>query len=566
MPPSEGTKTVEQQFSGVSLLLVGVFAGFALGAAAMWLVSRIRINAARDQAVAEGQVEIARLTERASRSALLESKLSECASHLQEETNRTAALTEQSARVPELTENLRLATESEQQLQRQLSDLREKIGVAESSVESKQQQIARFEAELSELNAKRDQLLVEHGKLGTDLAETRTMLDAERSQTAEKIALLNDAREQMSVQFELLANNILEDKGKRFARESEAGLQELLGPLKTKLQEFQTKVEDVYVKEAMGRTALATQVSQLVELNQQLSQDAHNLTVALKGSSKTQGNWGEVILGRVLEMSGLREGHEYELRETYKREDGGRAQPDVVIHLPEDKHLVVDAKVSLVAYDEFVAADTEPAREAAVSRHLQSLRRHIKDLSEKNYQTLYSLKSLDFVVMFVPVEPAFMLALGRDAKLSEDAWNRNVLLVSPSTFLFVIRTVAYLWRQEQQNRNVQEIAKRGGEFYDKLVGFVESLTEIGERLRQATNSYDNAYNKLSKGRGNVIWQAETLRQLGVHPNKFIQQSLIDSALNEPLVIAGLTALADEESEPETESENAEPNAEEDIPF
>ncbi|MFM8331733.1 MAG: DNA recombination protein RmuC [Candidatus Methylumidiphilus sp.] len=233
----------------------------------------------------------------------------------------------------------------------------------------------------------------------------------------------------------------------------------------------------------------------------------------------------------MLETSGLTKGIHYESQESHSREDGTRAQPDVVIRLPESKHLVVDSKVSLVAYDEYVNADSDKAREFALKRHLDSVRIHIKGLSSKNYQELYQLKSLDFVLIFVPVEPAFMLSISQDSELWHDAWAKNVLLVSPSTFLFVVRTVAHLWRQEQQTRNAQDIAKRGGELYDKLVGFVEDLEKLGDRLNQAKDSYDKAYGKFTAGRGNVIRQAEMLKELGIKPSKSLPQPLIELALD-----------------------------------
>ena len=268
-------------------------------------------------------------------------------------------------------------------------------------------------------------------------------------------------------------------------------------------------------------------------LNSQLSKDAHNLTSALKGQSKAQGNWGEMILERVLEASGLRKDHEYDVQESHARTDGTRAQPDVVVHLPEDRHLIVDAKVSLTAYEEQANAESDHQRDAALKRHLSSIRTHIKGLSEKNYQQLYGLQSLDFVLMFIPVEPAFMLAISHDSDLWQDAWKKNVLLVSPSTLLFVLRTVAHLWRQEGQNRNAQEIASRGAELYDKLVGFVGDLDDLGKHLNKAQNAYTDAYGKIKSGRGNLIGQAHKLVSLGVKPTKQLPQNIIDSALEEP---------------------------------
>jgi len=347
---------------------------------------------------------------------------------------------------------------------------------------------------------------------------------------------LKNAEEQLSNRFKTLASEILEDKARRFTEQNKTNLDQLLEPLKVKISEFQGKVHEVYVQEGKDRSALAEQVKQLMALNNQLSKDAHNLTSALKGQAKAQGNWGELILERVLEASGLRKGHEYDVQESHTRADGSRVQPDVVVHLPEDRHLIVDAKVSLTAYEEHANAETDHRREAALRRHLDSVRTHIRELSEKNYQQLYGLQSLDFVLMFIPVEPAFMLAISHDSDLWQDAWKKNVLLVSPSTLLFVVRTVAHLWRQEQQNRNAQEIASRGAELYDKLAGFVEDLDSLGNKLQQAQKAYEGAYNKFTGGRGNVIRQAEMLKELGVKPTKQLPQKLIDSASDEPLAL------------------------------
>lgn len=354
-------------------------------------------------------------------------------------------------------------------------------------------------------------------------------LNAERRQAQDKIELLQQAREALSDQFKALAAEILEEKSRRFAEQNQASLGALLDPLRTRLQEFQGKVEEVYVQEGKDRSALAEQVRQLMELNRALGQDAKNLTRALKGSVKAQGNWGELVLERVLEASGLRKGAEYHTQESHTRADGSRAQPDVVIHLPEDRHLVVDAKVSLTAYEGYVVAEDDAERQLAIRRHLDSVRAHIKGLAERNYQQLYGLGSLDFVLMFVPIEPAFMLAVTHDDSLFMDAWQKNVLLVSPSTLLFVVRTVAHLWRQEAQNRNAQEIARRGAELYDKLAGFVDDLDTVGTRLAQAQKSFDAAYGKFTRGRGNLIRQAEMLRELGVKPAKTLATGLVEQA-------------------------------------
>ncbi|MGC2048805.1 MAG: DNA recombination protein RmuC [Gallionella sp.] len=452
-----------------SLLVVFLFVGLLVGAAAIWLVLRERISSAVEKAKGESQVEIARLNERLIATQSVINRLSN--------------------------ENINLVT-------------------------------------------LRDQITAELQVQNTKVAELTTTLESERSRTVEKLQLLKN-------EFQTLANDILEEKSTRFTQQNQINLNQLLEPLKVKISEFQGKVQEVYVQEGKDRSALAEQVKQLMALNNQLSKDAHNLTSALKGQAKTQGNWGEFILERVLETSGLRRGHEYDVQESHTRADGTRAQPDVVVHLPEDRHLIVDAKVSLKGYEEYANAETDHQRDAAMKRHMDSVRGHIKELSEKNYQQLYGLKSLDFVLMFVPVEPAFMLAIAHDSDLWQDAWKKNVLLVSPSTLLFVLRTVAHLWRQEQQNRNAQEIANRGAELYDKLSGFVEDLDNLGAKLHQAQKAYDGAYSKFTGGRGNVIRQAEMLKELGVKPVKHLPQNLIDSAMDDPL--AGNVRKADEKN-------------------
>jgi DNA recombination protein RmuC len=389
-----------------------------------------------------------------------------------------------------------------------LSALRSLSGEAQSRLETKS----------AEANA-----------LAVEVAQLRNTLEGERKVSQEKLELLLDAKQSLTDQFKALANEILEEKSKRFTEQNRTNLGALLDPLKTRLSEFQAKIEDTYVKEGRDRVALGEQVRQLMELNQHLSEDAKNLTRALRGSSKAQGSWGELVLERVLEASGLRKGEEYVVQTSHTREDGSRALPDVIIHLPEGRSLVIDSKVSLVAYEEFAVTEGEVERAAAGKRHMDSIKGHIKGLSGKNYQALYSLNSLDFVLLFVPIEPAFMLAVASDRDLFMDAWNRNVLLVSPSTLLFVVRTVAHLWRQEAQSRNAQEIAKRGAELYDKFVGFVEDMNSLGNRLKQAQADYDEAYGKLSSGRGNLVGQAQKLRQLGVKPSKSLAPALVEGA-------------------------------------
>ncbi|PHV06819.1 DNA recombination protein RmuC [Janthinobacterium sp. BJB412] len=470
------------------------------------------------------------LEEQVTRLPVLESKLLEATKHLsdlnvqlRESVERRVALEEQAARLPGLEGQLKDAVRQSAEMNVQLTDLRESSardnGKLRAELTAEHTAATLVLDELGVAKTSLSQALAQVNELTDQLTQLRTQAEAEQKNSVEKLELLMQAKTALSDQFRTLASDILEEKSKRFAEQNREGISLLLEPLKTKLTEFQGKVEEVYVNEGKDRSALSAQVHRLVELNQSLSQDAKNLTSALKGSAKTQGNWGELILERVLEASGLRKGHEYHVQDSQLREDGSRGQADVIIDLPEERKIVVDAKVSLVAYERFTSADTDEERALSLRQHLDSVRSHIKSLSEKRYHTMYGLKSLDFVLAFVPVEPAFMTAVTNDDSLFMDAWNRNVLLVSPSTLLFVVRTVAHLWRQEAQSKNAQEIAKRGGDLYDKLCGFVDDLENVGSRLGQAQKAYDAAHAKLSVGRGNVIRQAEMLRDLGVKPTK-----------------------------------------------
>jgi DNA recombination protein RmuC len=468
--------------------------GLAVGAFISWMFAKARrreaLSAAATTALQAStalQIELSSVREKASRVPELERDLAATIQALNGANERKAALESEISHLPEL-ESRRAETQS------------------------------RLEAKSAEVSA-----------LAIDVAQLRNALEGERNVSQEKIALLLDAKQALTDQFKALASEILEEKSKRFTEQNQTNLGALLDPLKVRITEFQAKIEDTYVKEGKDRTALGEQVRQLMELNQHLSEDAKNLTRALKGSAKAQGSWGELVLERVLEASGLRKGEEYVVQSSHTREDGSRALPDVIIHLPEGRSLVVDSKVSLVAYEEFAVTENEVERMASAKRHMESIKGHIKGLSGKNYQALYSLTSLDFVLLFVPIEPAFMLAVSSDRDLFMDAWNRNVLLVSPSTLLFVVRTVAHLWRQEAQSRNAQEIARRGAELYDKFVGFVEDMNSLGQRLKQAQTAYDEAYGKLSSGRGNLVGQAQKLRQLGVKPSKSLAPALVDGA-------------------------------------
>ena len=354
-------------------------------------------------------------------------------------------------------------------------------------------------------------------------------LDSERKQGLGRIESLNEAKEALTSQFKNLANEILEDKSKRFTEQNAASLDALLKPLQTKLTEFKEQVNNSYGNEARERFALKSEIERLANLNLRMSDETRSLTQALKGDSKVQGNWGELVLESILESSGLRKGEEYVVQDSHTQMDGSRLQPDVVIKLPEGRSLVVDSKVSITAYARHAeTADADTAERELVA-HIQSLRQHIQGLSGKNYSSLYGVGSVDFVLMFVPIEPAFLLALKTAPNLYQEALAKNIVLVCPSTLMATLRTVAHLWRQDHQNRNALEIAKQCGSLYDKFVGFVEDLEKLGQRLDQAQTSYHDAFNKLKTGKGNLIRSAEKVRELGVKPSKNLSAPLIESS-------------------------------------
>jgi DNA recombination protein RmuC len=351
-------------------------------------------------------------------------------------------------------------------------------------------------------------------------------LNLERRQADEKLKLLAEAKETLAEQFQNLANRIFEEKGEKLVQQNVANLDSLLRPLGERLKEFQVRVEETYDKESKQRFSLQGEIQRLVEANARMSADALNLTNALKGDSKTQGTWGEVVLERVLEASGLQKGREYDVQVGF---DGGRSRPDVIIRLPEGKHVVVDSKVSLTAYESYCSTEGEAGRKRELSRHVDSLRAHVKGLAEKNYQSLYGMRTPDFVLMFVPLEPAFALAWEK-AELFDDAFSRNVMIVSPTTLVIALRTIASIWRYEYQNRNAQELVRQCTALYDKFVGFVTDVEEIGRRLKAAQSSYDDAHGKLASGKGNLIRQVERIRELGLKPAKPLPAPLIEMSL------------------------------------
>ncbi|MEQ9308668.1 MAG: DNA recombination protein RmuC [Balneolaceae bacterium] len=388
--------------------------------------------------------------------------------------------------------------------------------------ESKLVQITKEKEE--ELKKEREEKAI----LDRQLAGLKAEYESLQEKLAEQKEELAGMQEQLKIQFENLANKILEENTQKFTKQNKESLDQLLNPLGLKLEEFKKKVEDTYNEENRQRATLKEQIRQMGELNQKMSEDAKNLTKALKGDSKAQGNWGEVILERILERSGLTKGREYEVQQSATTEEGRRLQPDVIVQLPDDKFLIIDSKVSLTAYERFSSAEDEVDVESALKQHVLSIRSHVKGLSEKNYQQIHGDRSPDFVLLFIPIESAFGLALQTDSELYYDAFDQNIVIVSPSTLLATLATIDSVWKQEYQNKNALEIAQRGGALYDKFVGFVESMEDIGQRIRQTQDSYDTAMNRLSTGSGNLVGQADKLKKLGAKASKKLPSSFLDT--------------------------------------
>ncbi|AYF16694.1 DNA recombination protein RmuC [Vibrio parahaemolyticus] len=373
------------------------------------------------------------------------------------------------------------------------------------------------------------QMREQKSRLETQLREQQARHEQMNQANAEKLQILEQAEVRLKQQFEHLANQLFEEKTAKVDLQNRQSLEGLLSPLKEQLEGFKKQVNDSFSQEAKERHTLVHELKNLQRLNEQMTREAVNLTQALKGDNKQQGNWGEVVLARVLAESGLREGHEYETQVNLQSEAGKRYQPDVIVHLPQNKQVVVDSKMALVAYERYFNAETDAERDRALSAHLTALRAHIKGLSMKDYHKLKGIQSLDYVLMFIPVEPAFQVAIQTDPSLIKDAMEQNIILVSPTTLLVALRTIDNLWRNERQNENAKLIAQRATKLYDKLRLFIDDMEGLGGALDRANQTYQGAMNKLATGRGNVIRQAESFRQLGVEIKRPISSDLAQLA-------------------------------------
>ncbi len=421
--------------------------------------------------------------------------------------------------------------------QLEINSIKEEKAKTQASYYSMVEQSNEYKITIKKLNDK----IIDDAELIKNFHKENSSLLAKNQHLEEKLDIqkkeIIELQKNAHLQFEKIANQILEEKTEKFTLSNSKNLESILKPLSENLDKFKKQVEDVYVKEAQQRFSLEKEVKNLVLLNTQISEEANNLTKALKGDSKIQGDWGEMILENILEKSGLTENREYFIQRKLKNEDGkthmnefGKImQPDVVIAYPDDRKIIIDSKVSIKHYAAYIAAENKIEQQSALEAHLRSMKTHINDLSKKSYQDF--AKTLDFVMMFVPNEPAYFLALQHDPELWNDAYKKRILLISPTNLIASLKLIADLWKREQQNLNAQEIAKRGTALYDKFVGFVEDLNKIGTQINQTQKTYDDALNKLKSGRGNLLSQVEMMKRLGIKSQKQIPSNLLNVALS-----------------------------------
>ncbi len=437
----------------------------------------------------------------------------------------------------------------ERQLAQFQAEASHHIHKLEDELKENRELIYHSRSHIGELSAKAEQLeqteqrvISLHNELSEskrENAELRSKYEASVARFAEvekahqeKLQVMEDAEKRLQIQFENLAQKIFEQKSENFSKLNETGLKAILSPLKEQIEGFKKQVSEQYIREGQERASLKTEIHSLKELNQKITEEAAALTQALKGDNKKQGNWGEVVLERILTESGLREGHEFDTQVSARNEAGKLQQPDVVVHLPNEKDVIIDSKVSLSAYERFYNAEDEAERKRYLSEHVSSLKAHIKGLGAKDYQHLESIKTLDYVLMFIPVEPAFLLAIEEDPELVNLALSLNIMLVSPTNLLVALRTINNIWQYEYQNQNAQRIASHATKLYDKFVGFIGDMEKIGKSLETTQKHYDGAFNKLSQGKGNIVRQVEHFRTLGVQSSKRLANELVNDEIED----------------------------------
>lgn len=388
----------------------------------------------------------------------------------------------------------------------------------------RQQELTRLQAELI---SAREQHSQTQQQLAQAQAESARWQEREKNQQ-ERLLWLEQSREQMKQEFAALSSKIFEERTQKLEEQNRTGLDGVLKPFREQLQDFRRRVDQIHSDDNRQQATLLEQIRNLQQLNQIMVEDARHLTNALKGQTKTQGNWGEMILERILEESGLVKGREYQTQVSMSSESGQRRQPDVVVHLPDQKDVIIDAKVSLTAYERFCREEDDGLRRQALDEHVQSLRGHIRDLNRKEYEALEGVQTLDFVLLFIPIEAAFLLAMERAPELYNEAYNKHIVLVSPTTLLVTLRTINNIWRNEYQNRNALEIADRAGKICDQVSLIAESMDDVGDKLGRAQKAYDQTYDRLSRGRGNLLGQAHKLQSLGARARRQLPAPQDDS--------------------------------------
>lgn len=403
----------------------------------------------------------------------------------------------------------------QQRANRQLNQ----IAILEERLRARDDERARMQNDARRLQDELGAQQASLADLREQLGRSQSDLTQERRQFSEKLDLLTGAREELSLQFKNLANEILDDKSRKFTATNQENIAQILKPLQERIQTFEKRVEETYNRESNERFSLTKEIQTLQQLNQRISEDAINLTNALKGDNKTQGNWGEMVLEKILENSGLVKGSEYEIQVSMKAEDGSRSQPDVVVHLPDAKDVIIDSKVSLKAYEAYCSEDDSERKNDFLKQHIQSIRGHIKSLAGKDYHNLLGVNSLDFVLLFMPIDAAFSIAAKADTELLQYAHDHRIYIVERSTLVLTLRIIESVWRLERQNRNAVEIARQAGMLYDKFVSFVSDIEDVSTRIQALQKSYDSARNKLQSGRGNLIGRVERLKRLGARTSK-----------------------------------------------
>jgi DNA recombination protein RmuC len=517
-------------------IFVVILASFLAGVLIVWFLMRSEVLKAFETGRLETTPEIERLTgvlaekEEALRS--MEGRLTELNSGIQDlKEERTevekklivAEHTNQS--IPELKSNLEDYKERELRRQKELTE----ISALLAQEKERTVYLKAAAAKLLESEKTIEELRKQIAGQDSEIQVLKTRMDEERKQAEEKLILLNEAKAELTSQFRLLAQEILDEKGKVFGEQSQKGLKNLLDPFRDQLNDFKQKVDNVYVNEAKERATLKKEIETLRDLNQQISREAINLAQALKGDKKAQGIWGEMILERVLEQSGLRKGIEYETQGSFRDADGKLFRPDVIVHLPEEKDIVIDSKVSLIAYERYASAEDDKERSVALSEHVKAVRSHIDSLNNKDYSGLKGIRSLDLVFMFMPIEAAFVTAFKEDDNLFTYSFEKRIVVVTPSTMLATLKTIENIWRYERQNRNAQAIVVRAKAMYDKLRLFVEGMEKLGKQIDNVQETYDEVMNRLVRGKGNVISQASRLPGLGVAVKKELPRTVTEIA-------------------------------------